>query len=231
MIKKSKRDVSPSSSESDPGIKRSVGRPKKSILKASLNAIHISDKDIIKWMQLVELRGSSNELYRMADRFQANLIITGLLTVQQIYKTVVDGLDGGEAVTLDQINKLTTSFNRAVASINQALSYLGVTGNKREEEPETDALADFLKKAHIEMESLPMLQTEFVSAQRDIDGMDMGGDPLDEANPAIGLISNERKRMITALKKPMKSYQEDEIVETYDVDKIIDVELDRSNTL
>ena len=207
---------------------KSRGRPKKDSMKSALQSIMVSDADVLKWMQLVELRGSSNELYRMADRFQANLIITGILTIQEIYKGIAEGVKD-ETITIDHLTKLTTSFNRAVASINQALSYLGVTGNKREDEPETDALADFLRDAYIEVESLPLLQTEFLSAQQDMARMDVGGDPVLGANTEV---REHNKSVLAKLKKPMQSYKEDDELVSIDRDeKVVDVELDRSTIL
>jgi len=222
-----------SSSGSRVGAKR--GRPKKGTLQSALATIQIDEKDIIKWMQLVELRGSKNELFRMADRFQANLIITGVLTIQEIYKSVAAGVSGEDA-SIDSLTKLTTSFNRAVASINQALSYLGVTGNKRPDEPDNDALAEFLKTASLQAETLPELQMEFLAARADMARMGHGGDPREDNDGGVASpmseINQHNRSVLATLKKPMKSYQETENeMGGGSKEKIVDAELERSKTL
>jgi hypothetical protein len=211
------KTAKPSPSSKSEAVTRSRRGRKASKLLPDI-ALHplleISDKDQQKWIQQIELRGSKNELYRMADRFQANLVITGILTIKSIFQAVAHIVnERGGVFTVDDLNKLTTSFNRAMASVNQSLSYLGVTGKDREEQVDTDALAQALATYNLDDHIPPGLEEAYLSAQRE--ETKSGSADLTEEQ------IKDRSDVVAILREPLKSYTEDEGEEPSEV---VDVE-------
>jgi len=191
-----------------------------------IKSLGISEVDIIEWMRLIENRGSTNPLYRMADRFQASLVITGILTIQGIYKAVTDSInDKGKDIDIEELNKLTSAFNRAMTSINQALSCLGLTGNRREEDPQTDALTQFLSSVDLERELPPILQNEFVLAKRNLERVSgQRESDINGKGEHFGEIEKEAMLTLSKLREPLKGYVDtgDDVVK----DGVVDVEKD-----
>jgi hypothetical protein len=174
-------------------------------------------------MKLVEQRGSKNPMYRMADRFQASLVIKGILTIQGIYEGVAAIVDNrGSVFTVDDLNKLTNSYNRAMASVNQALSKLGVTGDKREEKPDVDSLAQALSQYNLDDEIPPGLQAAYLSSRKEIERADGSGAPASDLDSG-----RNHEEALSIIKEPLKSY-----IETDDPqEEVIDVERDKVTVL
>jgi hypothetical protein len=183
-----------------------------------MSFLQMTEKDAKLWMSLVEQRGSRDPMYRMADRMQASLVITGILSIQGIYEGVAQIVDQrGGIFTVDDLNKLMNSLNRGIASVNSALLHLGVTGNKREEPVDTDALAQALRSYNIEDETPPGLEESYLSSRRELERAD------DPTTIVVGTTSLDKSEALSILKEPLKSHI-DSSEEELDMPDMIDVE-------
>lgn len=171
----------------------------------------LSNDDCKKFLSLVELHGPKNELHRMADRIQANLVVTGIKTIQGIYQTALS-LDGAD---IDSLNKMTNSFNRAMASVNVAMNSLNITAQKRGEEPDIDPLAAFLLQGGLEDEIPPTLQEEYLLAKKDKDRLDGN---VSEAEVEMN------KNAVAELSQPLDSFLDND--DDIQPDNVVDVELE-----
>jgi hypothetical protein len=186
---------------------------------SKLSGIQISQQDARKWMALIEARGSKDPLFRMADRMQAGLVITGILTIQGIYAGVAAIVEErGGLFTVDDLNKLTNSLNRAMASVNQSLNHLGVTGKERKEPVDVDSLAQALDAYDLDNEIPPGLEEAHISAKTEFERMGTSSKD-DKGKGSLG--SGDNEEVLSILKQPLKSYveAEDEVETVVDVEK------------
>lgn len=228
MVKSQPQDVGDAlPPASKPKLKRRGMKPVKVLPELSkLAGVLLSEKDAKQWMALVEQRGSKDPMFRMADRMQAGLVVTGILTIQGIYAGVAHIVEErGGLFTVDDLNKLTNSLNRAMASVNQSLHHLGVTGKERKEPVDVDSLAQALAGYNIDDEIPPGLEEAHLAAKVEFERMGVSG----SQDGKDGLVTpKDNTDILSILKKPLKSYieQEDEVGE-----KIIDVEKENIEVL
>ena len=205
---------------SPPARKRRGAKPVKVLPELSkLAGVLLTDRDAKQWMALVEQRGSKDPMFRMADRIQAGLVITGVLTIQGIYAGVAHIVEKrGGLFTVDDLNKLTNSLNRAMASVNQSLNHLGVTGKERKEPVDVDSLAQALAAYNINDEIPPGLEEAHLAAKVEFERMGVSETQDGSGMPAT---SHDDTDILSILKTPLKSYIE---AEDEQGEKIVDVE-------
>ncbi len=204
----------PSSVDNRRGPKTTKSIPQ---LSAAAGVI-LSDRDAKKWLSLIEIRGSKDPLFNMTDRIQAGMVMTGILTIQGIYAGVEAIVsERGGKFTVDDLNKLTNSLNRAMASVNQSLHHLGITGKERKEPVDVDSLATSLTRYIHKDEIPPGLEKAYVAAKLEIERIS-GEGVIAQENEGL---SGSRSDILSALKQPLKSYVESEDEER---PTVIDVE-------
>ena len=174
--------------------------------------LEFRQRDVKEFMALIDQR-SGDELYRMADKLQASTTIQSALAVQ----AVVDILRDSDlsVSSIEDVQKIISSLNRAVASVNQSLKMLGISGESRKDEVKIDPLIEMLRKIDISKNTPPMLQEEFFNAQKDTAKFEEGPD--------------EDREVVAEIKKPIKAYTEAPI--DGDKETVVDVEISQEKEI
>lgn len=129
-----------------------------------LDTLKIKDGEIKEFLALLENRAGSSDLYRMADRFHAAVLLQSAIGIRSAYEMLMDGDD----LQPDDLQKIVSSINRMATSFNQSLKSLGLDGKDRPDETSADPLADFLASVKIEKNCPPILEKEYIAAKKDL---------------------------------------------------------------
>ena len=157
----------------------------------------ITRDDADELMQLLYIRAGSNKLNRKADKIQATSAIAAIFSIQAIYKVLQKSqITIG---SIEDLQKLIASINRAVAAANSCFKALGIDSNTREEEVQVNDLSEMLLSINLESSQPPLIQKEYLRMKDDIQRTEDGSLPSEE---------DEVREAMQAVRQPISVYNE-----------------------
>jgi hypothetical protein len=174
-------------------------RPPQRLSLPDIGALRIKKEDISRFMSLIEARGGGNDLYTMADRIQAATAVQSALAVQATYDILRDS--SLELTSIEDLQKLIQSINRASATVNSSLRHMGLVGSNREDEADSDPLSQFLATIDLSKHCPPEIKKEFIAAEDDAKRTQEGTHKI-----PVGAV--DIREVVNKIKRPVKTYTE-----------------------
>jgi len=167
-----------------------------------LGDLKITKQDIKKFSQLLKARGGVDDLYRAADKIQANAALSSALSIQQIYEMLCNDMFNSEEMSVDDAMKLINALKGSVNAVNQSMKYLGLSGADRKEQKEGEPLAATLARMAEKQDVIPGLEQEFLLAKKDMD--------ITEAKLEDITEKEKEDEKIKLIKEPIKTFHSGE---------------------